>query len=397
MALASNDKDLIPDYSILSGIATIKDSVADLESTFKEKCHVIANNWTTCTFSLRLDTCPPSYPEQVLIRVETSNDNFETVAGIQNLAHSILPGLVPCVLDVGTTTNAKGEKLAYSVIEFVPDAINLDDEWNNLDGSTQKDLVSQVVAAIQKLQNLNLNSEQAQKALEGTPFYGDGRVARIGGPALGYFDDMAGFVVGLAGNATLEKTNFCVSKTDDGLVIQSTLDSVGRVQLTNSDLSELQQNAVFCHDDLEPRNVLIKRDNATGKWNMAAIIDWEMAGFFPFAYESAHKDSELGTGILSFSWYTLFKEQTRHLLSGGESAVKLLEALRTMDVSRKIRPSKNVGHNFQLRWLEREKVEFSSDMPRGWVRKPGAGPIPVFTKQDQDDLEMEILKEFGYV
>jgi hypothetical protein len=81
--------------------------------------------------------------------------------------------------------------------------------------------------------------------------------------------------------------------------------------------------------DLEPRNILIKRDDVSigEKWAIAAIIDWEMAVFCPFAYEYGHKDKELGSANLSFSWHTLFEEQPRHLLSGGEPAVKLLEAL----------------------------------------------------------------------
>lgn len=220
----------------------------------------------------------------------------------------------------------------------------------------------------------------------------------IGGPELGHHADMKGFLTKLAGDAVPNETNFSATSSPNSFVVESHLENVNRVELTNADLDELQKHVVPCHDDLEPRNILIKRDGThNGKWHVAAIIDCEMAGFFPFTYEYGHKDAQLGLSNIHFSYYALFKEQSRHLLAGGKSAIKLLEALRAMDVSEKRLPTENVGRRFQPRWLEREKVEFSSDVRDGWVRKANAGDVRVFTKQDNDYLEMEILKELGYV
>ncbi|KAL3599926.1 hypothetical protein FPOAC2_04154 [Fusarium poae] len=387
-----------PDDSILSGIPMIKNSITNLETAIKEKCNVISNNFTTCTFSIHLDTPTAGSPENVLVRLESSSEHFTTVAALQKLASVQLPELVPQVLDLGITYTAQGQRLEYSVTEFISDAVTLEQEWDKLDGSQQKDLMSSIITTISKLQSLTLDSEHSREILQETRFYRDGKMALIGGPELGYHSDMAGFLAKLAGDATPAKTNFSVTKTPDSFIVDSELEHVERVELTSSDLAELAKQVVFCHDDLEPRNILIKRDTGnTGKWKIAAIIDWEMAGFFPFAYESGHKDAVLGSSNLHFSYYTLFKEQSQHLLSGGESAIKLLEALRAIDVSKKSCPTKNVGRRFQARWLGREKVELSSDVRLGWVRKVDAGDVGVYTKQDNNDLEMEILKELGYV
>ncbi|KAF5590089.1 uncharacterized protein FSUBG_10927 [Fusarium subglutinans] len=391
-------ENLIPDYNILSGIPMIKDSVSNLENTVKERCNVILSNFTTCTFSIHLNTPAAGSPEHVLVRLESSSDRFSTVAALQKLAHFQLPDLVPRVLDVGKTSTAQGQRLEYSVTEFISNAITLEQEWDKIDGPAQKDLMSSVIDAVSKLQNLTLDSEHAQKTLEGTSYYCDGKMAFIGGPELGYHSDIAGFLAKLAGSASPDKTNFSATRTSNSFVVESKIENVDRVELTSSDLVELRKHVVFCHDDLEPRNILIKRDNAhSGKWNIAAIIDWEMAGFFPFAYEYGHKDAELGSSNLHFTYYTLFKEQSRHLLAGGKSAMKLLEALRAMDVSKKSCPTKNVSRRFQARWLEREKVELSPDVQVGWVRKAGVEDVGVFTKQENEDIEMEILKELGYV
>ncbi|CAF3487972.1 unnamed protein product [Fusarium graminearum] len=181
----------------------------------------------------------------------------------------------------------------------------------------------------------------------------------IGGPELGYHADMKGFLAKLAGDAAPNKTNFSATSSSDSFVVESQLENVNWVELTNADLDELQKHVVPCHDDLEPRNILIKRDGThSGKWHVAAVINWEMAGFFPFAYEYGHKDAQLGLSNLHFSYYAVFKEQSGHLLA---------RALRAMDVSEKRLPTENVGRRFQPRWLEREKVELSSDVRFGWV------------------------------
>ncbi|QPC69305.1 hypothetical protein HYE68_000057 [Fusarium pseudograminearum] len=390
--------DLSPDYSILSGIPMIKDSVSDLENTFKQKCNVISSNFTTCTFDIHQDASPADSPQHVLVRLESSSDHFATVAALQKLASSQLPDLVPQVLDVGTTFTAQGQRIEYSVTEFVSDAVTLEQEWDKLDGPAQKDLMNSIIAAISKLQTLALDSDHVHKILEGTPYYCDGKMSLIGSPELGFHADMKVFLANLAGDAAPTETNFSATSSSNSFVVESQLEIVDRVELTSADLDELQKYVVFCHDDLEPRNILIRRDGThDGKWRLAAIIDWEMAGFFPFAYEYGHKDAVLGSSNLHFSYYALFKEQSRHLLVGGKSAIKLLEALRAMDVSEKSLPTENVGRCFQPRWLDREKVERSSDVRDGWVRKVDAGDVRAFTKKDNDDLEIEILKELGYV
>ncbi|KAJ5907806.1 hypothetical protein N7495_000488 [Penicillium taxi] len=69
---------------------------------------------------------------------------------------------------------------------------------------------------------------------------------------------------------------------DAGLLIQSEYDDIGQIDLSHSDLDEIQHSVVFCHNDLKPRNLLIRK-SSSGKYELAGVIDWEMAGFSPFA------------------------------------------------------------------------------------------------------------------
>ena len=142
------------------------------------------------------------------------------------------------------------------------------------------------------------------------------------------------------------------SGPSEGNVIGPRLRSPG-ASFTRSDLNDLLHHVVFCHNDLEPRNILVREtSSAEGKsprYELAAVIDWEMAGFYPFAYEYGLKDTVLGSSNLSFSWYSLFKERTSHLLPRAEYHTKLIKALKMVDESKKRSMTRNVGIRVQAK------------------------------------------------
>jgi hypothetical protein len=182
--------------------------------------------------------------------------------------------------------------------------------------------------------------------------------------------------------------------TDSRLSIQSEYDDIGQIDLSHSDLDELQHCVVFCHNDLERRNILVRK-SSSGKYKRAVVIDWEMAGFFPFAYEYGVKDTSLGCENLYFSWYTMFKGKASYLLPQTERHTKFIKAVRIIEKSKKAM-SRNVGVRVQAKWIQREKVEESSDIREGWIRKAGE-KSQVFTKENMQELENEVLKELGYI
>jgi uncharacterized protein YbcC (UPF0753/DUF2309 family) len=138
------------------------------------------------------------------------------------------------------------------------------------------------------------------------------------------------------------------------------------------------------------------RKASAGKYELAGVIDWEMAGFFLFAYEYGLKDTVLGSSNLSFSWYTMSKTR-RPIYCLERSAIQFIKALQIIDKSRKRSMTPNVGIRVQAKWVQREQVEESSDLRRGWVRRADAKAPKGFTKDDQANLELEVLRELGYV
>lgn len=154
----------------------------------------------------------------------------------------------------------------------------------------------------------------------------------LGGPALGYFWDIKKFLGGLVKASNPKARSCSLLETENGVVLQSAYEDIGQVELFQSDLDEHQRQIVFCHNDLEPRNILVT-EASPERYELAGVIDWEMAIFFPFAYEHGYKDTDLGYSNLFISWYTMFKNQTAHLLPQAEGYEKLIKALQIIDKS----------------------------------------------------------------
>lgn len=363
--MASAEKqDLVPDKAILSAILQIpEDKLTDW--------NVISNTFTTCTFSTHIETGRAGFPSDLLIRLETSgSSSLAAVAELQALGHAQLPELVPTVLDVGAVTAADGRQVEYSVTPYYVDMATLEEVWEMLDRDHQLEIVDAIVRAVERLQEADHHG-------------------KVGGPKLGYFQSVEDF---LRRGMPLRDCSF--AEAAGNLVLSSAFEEIGQVTFSQSDLAQLNRDTVLCHNDLEPRNILVR--SVAGRYELAAIIDWEMAGFYPFAYEHGVKDSVLGSSNLLFGWYSLFKERTAHLLPAEECHTKLIQALAVVYESRKRAMTRNVGVRVQAKWIAREQVTKSADVRRGWVREEGCEAPSTFTKEVKDNLELEVLKELGY-
>ncbi|CAG7938994.1 unnamed protein product [Penicillium salamii] len=379
---------LVPDEKILSAIFP----GIDLKPSC---CKVITNTFDSCTFSIQLEAAPlPNYPKDLIVRLEKSGKSLAALATFQRLAKSQLNDLVPSVLHVGTTTTL-AEQVEYFVTPYITDTTTLEDVWDTLDETNQRELVKTVILAVEKLQKLDLTEslkETTYISVNDSPSQAT-KIA-IGDLQHGFSPNIKQFLNGLL-KSDEETPDWKLLETDNGVEIQSNYEDIGQIEFSHAELNELQQHAVLCHNDLEPRNFLVRE--VSGSYELTAIIDWEMVGLFPFAYEYGYKDTVLGSSNLSYSWYKLFKSQSSHLLPEGECHTKLVKALQIIDNSERKSSGKNVGRLVQHKWLEREQVEESSDPSRGWVRKDGANPPKGFSKDDQSKLEYEALEELGYV
>ncbi|KAJ5405177.1 hypothetical protein N7465_006461 [Penicillium sp. CMV-2018d] len=369
--MAAEKRFLVPDEKILSDIFP---GVVGLKPS---SCNIISNTFDICTFSVQVEVI--LLP--VIVRLETekseaSKSRLATVAALNSLGHLQLNDIVPSIQQIGTATTIDAKKVNYLVTEYLTGTVLLEDIWNTLDETNQLELVDSVVCAVDKLQKLG-DIKNVYEHLTATPYISNDKKTpiAIGGPGIGYFPDIKNFLEGILQKH--ERPSGCkLLGTDGGLSIQSAYDDIGQIDLSHSDLHELQHCVVFCHNDLEPRNILVRK-SSSGKYELAGVIDWEMAGFYPFAYEYGVKDTSLGC-----------ENRVSH--------TKFIKAVRIIEKSKKKAMSRNVGVRVQAKWIQREKVEESSDIHKGWIRKAGE-KSQVFTKEDMQELENEVLQELGYI
>ncbi|XDG03855.1 hypothetical protein ABKA04_003470 [Annulohypoxylon sp. FPYF3050] len=390
--------DLLPDQRVLSGI------FPDVPDISEDLCEVIRNTFDTCTFRLLLANKPrPGLPTDLLIRLQTTGSHLVAVSELQHLAHLQIPDLVLETLGVGFTVDAQGRQLEYSITPFLDGTTVLEEVWPGLQESNQRSLMESILGAIGKLQKLSTQSPDARRFLQrhGTTDLGShsSTSSLVGSPDTGFHSGIKQLLEAFTGG-NAAKSHVCeIIDTSDGIAVKPASEEIGIVKFSNSDLNELMNHSVLCHNDLEPRNILVKRvgDNDSGSYEIAAIIDWEMAGFFPFAYEFGLKDVLLGSSNLWCSWYLLFKEQTAALLPNRRSHEKLIRALGAIQRSKDLNMQRNVGVCIRAKWIKRERLRISSDSRHGWVREDGVGDLPAFTKEDNSILEEEVLKELGYI
>jgi hypothetical protein len=287
---------LEPDEVILVGIFP---DMVDSKSTSYQ---VISNTFDTCTFRLQFHISPPTgYPREIIVRMEISKGRLDAVMALQWLAYFQLPTLIPRVLGIGRMDTGDGRLIEYCITAYCSETVPVATVWDSLDKDHRLYLMDSVVGAVRKLQNLDLNT--MHRTLTETPFISQCHASPplqvlIGGPSVGYFQTIKEFLKGLQKTSRQVSPTSRLQEDNRGITIESFYQDIGGVNLSPMDLTELQNHVVFCHNDLEPRNILVTRmtssDNSRIQYKLAAIIDWELSGFYPFAYEYACKDNAIG-------------------------------------------------------------------------------------------------------
>ncbi|KAH3953376.1 hypothetical protein HBI24_090560 [Parastagonospora nodorum] len=352
-------QDLLPDTTVLSTI---------FPNSTPASVDVVSKTWTICTAKVHFDTAPaPHMPQDLIVRLETSTGKLASVTVLEDLARMYIPSLVPHSYGVGQATTADGRAIEYSLTEFVTGTEPLETVWPQLDITQKEDLMDAIVAAIKKLQG-PLDSPQPHKNIR---------------------ELLTDFI---SQHQFKKSATSSLTQTSDGITLTSALSSIDPISFTTEDLQALNDCAVFCHNDLEPRNVLVHRD-PSGTYTLAAIIDWELAGTFPFAFESAFKDASFGQSNLHYDWYVLYKQKTRALIAPGDASQKLVKAVQLIFDSRRLQWKRNVGEEFRRRWMEREGVEMGVD---GWVKGESAREWR-FDGRENEELMKWVLGDFGII
>jgi len=386
------DRMLRPDTAIISAIFT---------ESQPNSIEILAHSFTNCTFKAEFQN-----RSAVIVRLDTASGSLAVVSAIQEAASLQIPTYVPEILSYGKVVTENQGDVHYMVTRFITETVTLESVWPSLNLTQKTSLVDAVANAVDKLQQLDTSHALLQQILPNTALdaVANSRDISIGSSFLGFVKSVREFIALYV--AKHQAKRFATSSIEDaldgdGIVIRSALPELGEIHLSSRDLEVLETSLVLSHNDLEPRNLLVRK--AEGEdgphYELAAIIDWEMAGLLPSSFETAVKDVSLGSNNQYLDYYLMFKEKTRSTISGGESSEKLIKAVRLIDGSWSQQMKRNVGAETRRRWISREGLELSDDAFEGWILKAaGDGTkreIRSCSKADNKELEDQVLRDFG--
>ena len=395
----NENKLLLADEKILHHI------FPDAQST---RTSILVQNFNTCTFVAH--QCGPS-GDDVVVRLEMLGEettHFRTIAALQSMAKHAIPDLVPTVERCGNAITDDGRAVEFSVTKFVPNAVTLESVWDDMEDVQQLRIGQDLQGILKKLHSLKLSNNNVATSLQDTPFSDNSEATKkiIGGPNTGYFTDIQGFLRGLIEGhnpASKKQTSFLSTDALTGNVtIRSAYNDITPVLISLDDLRHLQDAVVLCHQDLEPRNILVRPialDGGTAHYQIAAIIDWEMAGLFPFSYEYVYKDLFLGNSNLYPTWYALFKDFGAPLVPMSPLPrfhALFMEAIELIHQSAD-REAENVSVLFTKMWIEREGITRQGPAGTGWLKQGNRLRSKRIAPTENDELVQCALKVLGRI
>ncbi|POR35889.1 Uncharacterized protein TPAR_03923 [Tolypocladium paradoxum] len=392
-----DDRDVAPDETLLKHIFATNQPA---------HISIILQNWDKCVFKADFSGTLENRRPSCVVRLEAaengSSAQFATVAAMQQIAATCIPDLVPKLLQVGIAANTRGVQFQFWVMEFAQ-GVTLEEGWDQMSGEDQSYVATAVVEALEKLHSVRL-SDDAVQAILGRALGEESEEilnkAAMGGPSTGFPDNGLALLTSITQRLQLNRPFCSIEPMTDpkGLVIQSSFEDLGSTTIRDSDMEQWPNEAVFCHNDLTPRNIILQSFDAPDgnpTYKLAAIIDWEAAGFYPPSYELSLQDTYLSGGNRHISFYLLLKQRMKGLVPPSPSQIALLQAMELIFESQQKRLSEGTNIPAHIRKRFREKLRLSrhKDPYIGWTPEAQDVPLPRFSRIDGQKLEDDVVAE----
>jgi len=363
---------------------------------------ILLQDWDKCIFRADFANGRPSLVARIEAQ-ETQSGTFATIAALQEVARIVIPELVPPTYKLGTAKNEEGREFQYSVIGIVT-GDTLEEVWEKIGDHDRVSIVAEIASAVAKLHSVRIGDYAVQEIFRALLLANDLRDIQqpdtFGGPLTGFLKDGPALLNALLARRKAKKS-FCSilpSTVSQASVIKSNYDDLGSVTIKDSEMSTWVEEAVFCHNDLTPRNLIISSSldhNGVPKYRLGGIIDWELSGFYPASYELSLQDTYLGLGNRHISFYLLLKEHLTKLVPRTPSQIGLLNAVELIYESQQrcLLEGFNVPALIRKRFLERGELVRNEDRYRGWTST--GGPSVDIDKDAYQNLVNQAIEEIS--
>lgn len=283
----------------------------------------------------------------------------------------------------------------------------LEDVWQYMSAEEQSSVVAGLMEALEKLHSIRLSDKRVKEILVKTLREEGDELLKsfeqpgvFGGPHTGFVNDRLALLGSIMERRKLKKT-FCIMEpviNSQDIRIQSSFKELGSIVINSSDIDKWPGEAVFCHNDLTPRNLILQSrasSDGVSKYKLAGIIDWELAGFYPTSYELSLQDTYLSGANRHISFYLLLKEHMKNFVPRSSSQIVLLQAMELIFESqqRLLLESTNIPAHIRKRFMENLKLARDNDPYVGWIRSPQDGPFPKYSSAALQKLGDDVVEE----
>ncbi|KAI8270964.1 hypothetical protein K4K58_003962 [Colletotrichum sp. SAR11_239] len=381
-----------------------------LDHIFPDQPHVptsvILQDWDKCLFKASFpDSSKSRCP--CIVRLETVRGDedatqFALVSTMQQIASLAIDDLVPNTFQTGVANNAQGKRLQFSVIEFI-EGDTLEEAWEQMSSESQRSVVTALVRALGKLHAIRISDDRVQTLLRHVLSDSNResfQEAVMGGPSTGFLKNGPALLGAITKRLELKKPFYTILPTTPAgdVVVQSQYEDLGSVKLEKTTMEQWGDESVFCHNDLTPRNIIVKTCNSPDgrpDYQLSAIIDWEIAGFYPASYELSLQDTYLSGGNRLISFYSLLKRQMKDLVPASSPQVSLLQTIEILFEARQRRLAEgfNIPAIIRQRFMQRLHLRRDEDPYIGWVPKNQGEAQPVLSRADAQRLEDDVIAE----
>ncbi|EJT81172.1 hypothetical protein GGTG_01156 [Gaeumannomyces tritici R3-111a-1] len=384
-----NDRDVAPDASLLRAIFP-EDSLARIS--------IILQNWDKCVFKAEFS----NGQAPCVVRLETQKEgsaSMQTVAAMQRLASTQIPNLIPDILATGAATNDKGRSFQFCVVQYV-EGQTLEEVWEEMSEADQRHIVTSLADAIKRLQSVRLSDDTVRARLCGVGLPPE---ALLGGPWTGFLADGPALLEFLTRMQQREAKQppYEVEPCADpkGTRLRSRFEDLGSITVEDHDMAQWSGESVLCHNDLTPRNLIVRPSSKTGeeggpRYQLAAIIDWEVAGFYPASYQLSLQDTYLSSANRHISLYLLLKQHLKELVPRSPSQIALLHAMEFVYESRQKRMAErgNIPALIRQKFRKELRLARDEDPYTGWICDTREGPAPRLSASDIEKIETDVIK-----
>ncbi|KAH7363626.1 kinase-like domain-containing protein [Plectosphaerella cucumerina] len=349
-------------------------------------------NWDQCVFKAVPDAAEATPKVVRLVRMNKRPSRFQVVSAMQQIAAIVIPNLAPQISRTGTAANQQGELFEFCVMDYM-EGVPLVQVWEQMPAEDQETVVAALIEALRLLHTLRLFDDKVQAILQ-TGNVPPGAV--MGGPSTGFLEDGPSLLQAVTEKLRLKSAFHTSTDTTcpDGVVIQSDFSDLGSVTLEDTTMGRWANEAVFCHNDLNPGNVIVRPSHTvdgTTRYCLAAIIDWELSGFYPPSYELSLQDTYLSSANRLVTYYLLLKRGMERIVPHTTPQESLLRALEILFESqqRRLLEGTNIPARIRQRFLKQAGLHRDKNLYLGWTQKCSKPSPSLAESQEMEDRVVE--------